>query len=150
MAASMQPRQVATFSQDHARKVFSDMPEMGQAWGLLYCLDPNGHRWTLLGDHAWVMSMTVAHGKPLSAEQFAAMPPSPTAESEVEMVMTGARLSEWPLEAFRPQWAIKGWPDEWSSSPSQPMALYPWADLQVALREGWPDDADAYDQEGGE
>ena len=147
MSASMQPQRIATFSRDHARKVFSGMPDMGQAWGLLYCLDPNGSRWTLLGDHGWVESMTAAHGNPLSAEQLAAMPPSPTAESEVEVVMTEAQRSEWPMAEFRPQWAIKGWPDEWSSSVSEPLGIFPWADLLVALEEGWPDD---YDQAGGE
>jgi hypothetical protein len=144
---AMQLQHVATFSENHAREVFTDMPEMAHAWGLLYCVDPNGDRWTLLGDHGWVASMTAAHGKPLGAEQLAV---SPSAEWEVEMELTGPRSSEWPVEEFRPEWAIKGWPDEWSASAGQPMALYPWADLADALETGWPANTDGYEQEGGE
>jgi hypothetical protein len=142
MSASMRMQQVATFSEDHARWVYKGMPEMSQAWGLLYCLDPRDGRWTLFGDHGWVMSQIDAHGTPVSPEQQQ----SPTAKAELMVSMTEAQLAEWPIEEFAPQWAVKGWPDEWSSSVSRPMGIFLWTELLAKLEEGWLHD---YAQQGG-
>ena len=94
-------------------RVFSrNAPVWGEKWGVLYCLDQEGARWTAWGSHSYVRALRGAAEK-ASAEQRAQDDHYSPAADWNGYVVNEARLSEFPIEAFEARWVCQGWADEW-------------------------------------
>lgn len=118
-ALPLELREYATFSVKDSREVFRGQKALHRKWGALYAEDQVGAHWTLLGDHGWVRSLSM-QGKPLDAESAAARVPSKLSDElgiapADEGVPNALVIAEWPVEEFRGQWFILGWPDEWQA-----------------------------------
>jgi hypothetical protein len=75
-------------------------------WGVLRCEDASGEHWTALGDYGYCERLPRSKRRRLWRRRA------------VERVS---------LDAFRPEWVIRGWPDEWRSLARQgPLAALRW------------------------
>jgi hypothetical protein len=93
---------------------------------MLFCVsEPTGDHWTLLGDPEYVRGLRVASQPTPAAERI----PSPPGEAlGIKPVQRGVLMdlveAEFPIDAFRPQWAVAGWPDEWMIMDG--VDIWPW------------------------
>ena len=94
--SAFNPVEYATLSREDALRIFSDLPDdLQHEWGLLYCTDDDGRRWTLFGDHEFCRALRCASGgKAIGYGQ--------------------AILDEFPFEEFGVEMKLPGWPDEWN------------------------------------
>ena len=71
------------------------------------CTDARGRHWTALGDYEFCLAMRGSgRGRGL----------------------TGNQMSEFPMDAFRPEWLVEGWIDEWAriSQEQGHLDVYAW------------------------
>jgi hypothetical protein len=80
-------------------------PPLDVDWGCLHVVDARGARFTALGDYGYVVALR-------SAEQRI---PGPQDYDDPDWNRKGVIdvSDEFPIEEFRAQWLIGGWPDDW-------------------------------------
>jgi hypothetical protein len=76
-----------------------DVSDLGdRRWGALNCEDASGEHWTALGDYGYCKGLR---------------------SGKRRRVVEGETVERVSLEAFRPEWVIRGWPLEWQSLAKQ-------------------------------
>jgi hypothetical protein len=87
------------------------LPELrGRRWGMLFCEDDAGLPWTALGDYGYCAALC---GAERAQERPDDKRPDPPGFPWNGKGVGGDVLSEFPFSAFKPEYAIEGWPDEW-------------------------------------